>query len=1055
MHMFIPYLYLLQNTRMRIVAFMVAVMTVLLCFSSKGHASFVGQADEVELKGVASKFLEKVLPKLADAKKDDSYSQWLLEPEDSDDTYDPWERVSEEDELIFSLVKGSLIFSETLFIQKKKEGVYLSLLELLTSLDFPIELDFEGKKASGWFIRENKTIEVDFATGVAVLEGQEISMVPEDYYFDDGNYDIFIKDSLVKRLFGIELLFNVQQLQADIISSELLPIEEKILRRERKGTIIGGATEPILPRVKQEPELITQPFVDAQYLQSFTRTPDDGTDLQGNYSIIAANDFLYGGTQTFIAGDEEDAISQLRFTWTREADEGEDLGFLGVDRVRLGDIIPTRTNIFDGAGQEFGFRLDSHIEGTDNELTDVTEFEGDIPPGWDIELYNNDVLIDTQEASLEGRYLFEDVQLNFGENNFRLVFYGPQGQIQEQTRTILRNKSPLNVGESSYSFSVTNRGEVTFDSDSGDIPDQGTPNIIGLYERGITKNLLLSLGSRYHQNNDEDNIQTSLGLTNFGDTGVYEFNVGVESQGGLGFEATALTKILGQDVRLRHQANTNDFDTTSPESDNIVSLTEATVRGDLAHKTTYNTSAQYLLQDGGAEAIDFNASVAKRFHRGVGTLSYDFNRTESGGNATENQSVSLNGTYNLGGAFLRGNVTYSLVPEFEAVSYLGSLVTNFNNRLGGQFEVEQFVGDNRTEGRVRLNFRNDNVIISPDIQYDSDDELQALLTVRLGFGQDPYSGRTVFSSNNLTSVGGVSSRVFLDENNNGIWDGNEEAISGAEIKAQQAGRRTVTDENGIAFLPNLGQGVITDVSLNEDTLEDPYFLTTHKGNSVKPRAGRVTPIDFPVVISGEIDGVVSLVTKNGVVRPSRKMIVQLIDDNGEIARTVETAYDGFFVMGDIEPGQYRLTLSSDVIKKRNMIPVEPIGLNFSAKGDVFFDQGFTSFSRDIDPILMQSYVDNHPDKMIVMELGRFQSRLLMMVSWLRMRQRFSPYFEGMIPVQKLDQIGLSSVDERYPLHIGPVIDISSAEQTCEVLNALGQTCSLKAVSLSDSDKQRI
>ena len=60
-------------------------------------------------------------------------------------------------------------------------------------------------------------------------------------------------------------------------------------------------------------------------------------------------------------------------------------------------------------------------------------FRGDLPEGWEVELYQNRALIGFQQSRPDGLYEFNNVPLVFGLNEFRLVFYGPQGQRREET----------------------------------------------------------------------------------------------------------------------------------------------------------------------------------------------------------------------------------------------------------------------------------------------------------------------------------------------------------------------------------------------------------------------------------------------------------------------------------------------------------------------------------------------------------------------------------------------------------------------------------------------
>ena len=59
---------------------------------------------------------------------------------------------------------------------------------------------------------------------------------------------------------------------------------------------------------------------------------------------------------------------------------------------------------------------------------DRTRFEGDLPTGWDAELYRNGELLAFSRSDGSQRYVFDNVPLLYGDNRFEIMVYGPQGQ---------------------------------------------------------------------------------------------------------------------------------------------------------------------------------------------------------------------------------------------------------------------------------------------------------------------------------------------------------------------------------------------------------------------------------------------------------------------------------------------------------------------------------------------------------------------------------------------------------------------------------------------------
>ena len=67
---------------------------------------------------------------------------------------------------------------------------------------------------------------------------------------------------------------------------------------------------------------------------------------------------------------------------------------------------------------------------------DRTRFEGDLPSGWEAEIYRNGELLAFAKANSSQRYVFEDVQLLYGENQIQIILYGPQGQVRTRDEVV-------------------------------------------------------------------------------------------------------------------------------------------------------------------------------------------------------------------------------------------------------------------------------------------------------------------------------------------------------------------------------------------------------------------------------------------------------------------------------------------------------------------------------------------------------------------------------------------------------------------------------------------
>lgn len=1028
------------------IAFQAIFLTVAMASMPAAYAS-------TDLQSLAKKFLSTVGEKL------EQVEQTRLAGEKN--SVNSLVGIADNEELVFALKKGSIVLSEAVFAQKKDARLYILLEDFLRAVDFPIDVDIEAKKAEGWYVRESNRFSMDLEAKEILVNGYQIPLVEQDYFIAQDRYGgLYIEKTVLERAFGLDLNFKVSNLEIKLASDYALPVEEKIYRKQRRESLIFTKNEAKLPEIKQEYKLATTPFADFQIRNSYQKRENaDEAQTNMSYSVITANDFLYGGLKTYTSGSDTDKIEQFRFDWTKEA-QTEDNSVLGFNKVQMGDITTPRLNVFRGSGQEFGIRLsnESSFLDKENEKTDVTRFEGDIQPGWDIEVYRNNILVATRTADSSGQYIIEDVPLTFGENNFRLVFYGPQGQVSEREELIIRRNNRFEIGEATYSLSLTNQNEITYrkeDAGYSDIPDSGSPNLIGTLDFGLSDDYSISVGGRVLERNKEQIAQASGGVTGYFDSGIYEANIGIESTGEYAFEVSALTNIERQSVRASAEFRTDDFDVTRPDVDNLVQLTDLSVSGEIAPTVNYLASHEYRKFESGNNRQQLGFDISKKTRRGLFGVGYDYVESDFSGINSHTQTASLNGRYNLGGYFVRGNINYDLKPEKEVRSYLVAVNKRINNELSGEVQLEHTPSNSRTELRSRINYTNDYFTLSPDIRINSDNEIFAFTTLRFGLGADPYSDHLTVYRNGLTSRGGVSAHVFLDEDGDGIWDMYEQPLRDVKVTGQQIAQSDLTNEDGVAFIPSFNAGQLTDITIDSRTLEDPYYVSLNEGNSIRARAGQVTRMDFPVAISGEIDGSVFFYDRYGQTQPAANMTVFLVNMDGKIVNTALTAYDGFYVMGDIFPGDYHVILDPVALEQNNLVQIEPKGYHFGADGTVFYDQNFFTYLDKMTPNKLATMAkDADVATKLVLELGRFKSKVMLAVQWLNYKIQYRKLLSGLSTFEGLTENNINEGDVRYPLQLGPIKDIKRAKAICDALSEEGVDCMLRAISTEEDAKER-
>lgn len=82
------------------------------------------------------------------------------------------------------------------------------------------------------------------------------------------------------------------------------------------------------------------------------------------------------------------------------------------------------------------------------------------------------------------------------------------------------------------------------------------------------------------------------------------------------------------------------------------------------------------------------------------------------------------------------------------------------------------------------------------------------------------------------------------------------------------------------------------------TVEDAQLQPVIPGVRLLPRPGMAQNLDFPLVMTGEIDGTIYLV-EEGKSRAIGNALVELVNESGDVVGSTRSSSDGFYVMPSI------------------------------------------------------------------------------------------------------------------------------------------------------------
>ncbi|MBU0858329.1 MAG: hypothetical protein KJ667_00170, partial [Alphaproteobacteria bacterium] len=414
--------------------------------------------------------------------------------------------------LLLKIKLGKTYLSDTVMGIKEGRDVLLSLRDFTAIARFAIDVRPEEGIAEGWFIREDQKFQLDTNTGQVIAGDQRFTFDSDMVRVQDG--DIYVRGQALGTWLGFEMNLEFGQQIAEIESEQKWPVENMLARRQRR--LAKQQPSAQLPRQDNPYTLATVPNVDIALRQSYERDGDGGDARKStDYTVSTAGDLAGHTAVGVFTGNDENKLSSARLTLSKESENPDLLGPLKARRYEFGDIGATQVPLSGNARAGLGVRVSSSNA---NVVTgSVTQITGDAQPGWDVELSRNNQILDLVTVGDDGRYVFDDVRLLSGENDFKIVQYGPLGELREDRQKVISSTNLLSGGRGVYDVSVTAADTQIWQKDDSKTLDQGNPQLSGTYEMQVASDMTVKTGARsITQNDDRKNFVYAGTAKSFG-----------------------------------------------------------------------------------------------------------------------------------------------------------------------------------------------------------------------------------------------------------------------------------------------------------------------------------------------------------------------------------------------------------------------------------------------------------------------------------------------------------------------------------------------------------
>lgn len=863
----------------------------------------------------------------------------IAQPQSASERNDPQNiELSDENLVIVEVFLEQASSGQSIEVYQHDGGFFMPLDFIMRLIDFPININSEEEIAQGWFIEEGRTFLLDVTRGEVVIEGKKTTFSKNlvQTYFDE----IYVDSSLFSKWFPIDIELNFSRLALILKPRETLPIiAQRERAKERAGLSIFDQEKLPPAQIIESPfSAYSTPFADIDLGHTYSNRTDP--QHRYDYALLMQGDVAYATGRLAVLGDSDDDISSARFTLGRSDANGDLLGGNATE-FYVGDInaisVPLASSQTRGRGV-----VVSNIDLDTPDQFDTTTFIGDSQPGWEVELYRNGSLLDVLIVGDDGRYVFEDVEIFFGNNIFRIVSYGPQGQIREETKTLRIDNSLLPKGEFRYEASVDHKSRSLFGIDEEFLfaeHDDGIRAVLNT-QYGLTDRTTATLGT-VHAPIDDGNYHhyQVIGLRN--STGAFltsldfaydHYNKGWAS------ELSMNTSIKEVNVKLRHQ-QVNNFQSEEifSGSNPRTSTTSLNLDGQLA--LPFSQSLGYgfgIGYDGFEEDLSrtFASNRLSIFFSGIGiTNSLNYSRTDF----SDGSSTFATGNFALRGrlleTLLRLTMNYQIEPTKEITSVGLSAQRQIFQKTDVLAEIRHdLVDDNLTSGTLSVNKSFKYARASAVIRADDDENYSIGTRLSFSVGREPRSGKWMVSGDSLAEEGAVSAQAYLDNNYNSIFDAEDELLTdtGYTIDRYPSG----TQVGDATMITNLDNYRSSRIGVDVASIEDPFWIPKHEEYSVVGRPGKVVEVDFPVFVTSEIEGTVSL-EKGAIIRDASHVDIQLMRAySGVLVAQTRAEFDGFFLFQKVIPGEYYLQISDKHLKKVNAKPIYSELITIDEQSDI-------------------------------------------------------------------------------------------------------------------------
>jgi hypothetical protein len=859
--------------------------------------------------------------------------------------------VREQDLLLLAVDLDGLSVTDALPAYGAPEDPLLPLGELARLLDLDVTVQPAQRRVVGRLGEAQRALIIDIDSGVGRLGGRDLSLTPQDVAVTGA--EIYVRASALQRILPVAITTDQVGLQLKLKAREKLPIQSRLERSAAMDALRpeSEATREAL-HIESPYALVSLPAFDVA-LQ--TGASAIAPRFPRGYDIRVGADLLYTGFQGYVGSDQNGQLASVRASFERHDTNGGLLGPINATKVSAGDIYTPSLAIgarsISGRGVYFS---NAPLEQTT--VVNRIDLRGDLPIGYDVQLYINDVLRSGQRTPVQGRYEFLNVPLVSGRNVIRIVLNGPTGQQNEQTQIINVGGGQIKRGALNFEFGAAQQDTPLITAQPANAlvttPGQRSLNVTGNLAYGLTKGLTVVGGLAFYTPNQGRGrvLATAGARTSLFGTAVLADAAG-DDRGDAGVSLSVAGKLFGVSAFARHSEYFGGFvdQTVAAGSDTRLLARHSEINVDFNASPRASFTLPVTISGTQDVFADHSSNLTAKLRTSAtlanilvsSGLDYQSNATAASmpgaaSGASTTRSISTTATGNLAASTfyhlkwqLRTNLDYSIMPSLAlrdisatADRALGKYV-GLHLGLGRSFAS----GDTSFQGGAIVHTRYGDVALSGNYTVPHN-TFQIGLSLSFGLVFDPNRRRYVVTRSGPGSGGSVAFRSFIDANGNGAYDAGDRPV--AHVAVDGGENKGVTGSDGRVLITGLGTAPAGQILVGLDNIDEAEVHAPPRLVTFAPRAGLVVKIPYPMTPSGEVIVHVML-DRGGGLEGLSAVRVRLTPEHGK-PRETSTEFDGTADFEQLGVGAYDFQLDPEQAGRLHMRLKAPVRIIIPANG---------------------------------------------------------------------------------------------------------------------------